>query len=72
MSYDWTNTPESSNVSAIKFNDKTRELDVRFKDGSEYQYSGVQPNVGNGMPFAASKGKYVWQVLRDKYPYKRV
>lgn len=71
MSYDWTPV-ESSNVKSIKFDERTRELDVRFKNGAEYVYSGIQPSIGNAMPYAQSKGKFVWQVLRDKYPYKRV
>ncbi len=69
MSY--SNQPvESSNVSSISYDDKTRELQVTFKKGSTYTYSDVPQSVGNAMPYTSSKGKFVHEVLKN-YPYSR-
>lgn len=71
MSYGPTKV-KSSNVSSVAYDDKTRVLEVSFKNGSTYEYEGVQPSVGNAFPYLESKGKGVWQILRDKYPYKKL
>ena len=69
MSYDWTNV-QSSNVSAVKYDDSSKELQIRFKNGSEYTYYGIIPSIGNSFPYLESKGRGVWQLLRNKgVPY---
>lgn len=67
----------SSNVEAIGFyldTSSRREnvLGVRFKNGSEYHYYGVTLSVYSNFVVASSKGRYVWQSLRDRYSYRRV
>ena len=71
MSYP-TTPVESSNVASIAYDDKSRELDVTFKNGSTYRYSDVPKSVGNGMPFAESQGRFVWGALRGQYAYKKL
>lgn len=71
MSYPYTKV-ESSNVAGVAYDDKSRELQVSFNNGSTYQYDDVPTSVGNSFPFLASKGKGVWQLLRDKYSYKKL
>ena len=62
---------ESSNVDSIAYDDKTRQLQVTFKRSGTYTYYDVPKSVGNAMPYAESKGKFVWEVLRGKYSYTK-
>jgi len=62
---------ESSNVEAVAYDDKTRQLQVQFKKSGTYTYDGVPPSIGNAFPYLESKGKGVWQLLRGKYPYSK-
>jgi len=62
---------ESSNVESIAYSDKSKQLEVSFKNGRTYTYYDVPKSVGNAMPYTASKGQYVWQALRGQYRYSR-
>lgn len=64
---------ESSNVRAIKYSKSRYELYVRFRDGSEYKYSGVDKLMARQMFDSTSKGKWVWRRLRRaNRPYQRI
>lgn len=75
---------DSSNVAAIRFvvddqatgaaqgDNAAGTLYVRFKDGSVYAYSGATLGLYQEMVNAPSQGKFVWQRLRDKFPYSKV
>lgn len=73
---------ESSNVHSIGYDYAKGVLYVRFwKDsttrrskvsGNIYKYFDVPFNVYFMMTKMASKGKFVWRELRDKYRYKMI
>ena len=68
-----TLTPvSSSNVSAVGYDAPTHRLFVRFTNGSLYRYEGVTEATYRSFLAAPSKGQFVWQHLRDQYPYARV
>ena len=68
----YSNTPaDSSNVESMSYDDKTRDLQVTFKNSGTYTYHDVPQSVGNAMPYTASKGKFVWGSLRGKYSYSK-
>jgi hypothetical protein len=70
MSYN--NEPvDSTNVSSISYDDKTRDLSVTFHNGSTYVYHGVPLSIGNAMPYTSSKGKFVWESLRGRYAFTK-
>lgn len=71
MSYPTTDV-DSSNVSTVAYDDKTKILTVSFHDGSTYKYEDVPKSVGNSFPYLASKGKGVWELLRNQYSYSKV
>jgi hypothetical protein len=60
----WRNTPNSSNVAKIMYNDETRELVLQFNDKSIYTYINVDFNLfreimdGNGV--CRTEGKNKW------------
>ncbi len=62
----------SSNVSAVGYDGATQRLFVRFNNGSVYSYEGVSEATHQAFLTASSKGQFVWQHLRDQYPYGRV
>ena len=62
---------ESSNVQSIAYDDRTKDLTVTFKKSGTYTYHDVPKSIGNAMPYAESKGKFVWEVLRGQYSYSK-
>lgn len=49
-----------------------RNLFIEFLTGATYRYYGVPPLVGLQMKKAHSQGKFMWSMVRGKYPYKRI
>jgi hypothetical protein len=62
----------SSNVKEFWWKWDSQRLFVRFLDDSLYAYEGVPLSVAVGFIETASPGRYVWNVLRDVYPAKRL
>lgn len=60
----------SSNVSSIGYENKT--LEVHFHSGGIYQYHGVPEAIYRAFLMASSKGQFVHQNLKDKYPTTRL
>jgi len=52
---------ESSNVASVGYDEETKTLEVAFKSGSIYQYSGVEPQTHADLMGAESIGKFVQQ-----------
>ena len=73
---------ESSNVHSIGYDEPTMTLFVRFWGDSKskrsqvagpvYKYFGVEKRVYLQLYYAKSKGKFVWQRLRERYRYALV
>ena len=47
-------------------------LEVAFKSGSVYQYSGVPESVYDALMTAPSHCKYFAAFIRNNYPYRQV
>lgn len=62
----------STNVAEIWWMWQERRLFVRFLSGDLYSYDGVPLSVAVGMIETDSPGRYVWNKLRDLYPYRRL
>lgn len=67
-----TNVAAVAHYSPVAKGQSQPILGVRFKDGSEYWYFDVPLSVWLGMAAASSKGRFVWQSLRDRYAYRKV
>ena len=68
---DWIDTPDSSNIARIAYDNASRVLKVEFKNGSVYDYFDVSDHVFDGMRNAPSKGQYLAQLIKGKYRYAR-
>jgi hypothetical protein len=62
----------STNVSSMSWDYKTKTMTVEFLTGAVYEYYNVSLDVAVGMIETDSPGRYVWNVLRDRYAYKKV
>lgn len=63
----------SSNIKYVGYDSTAQKLYVMFDDGSVYEYTGVEPEIWNGLKGADSKGSFLhWFVKANGYPYRRI
>lgn len=62
----------SSNIRSVGYDPASRTLEVEFHSGGVYQYSGVPENVYQGLMRAASKGSYLHDHIKDRYPCRHM
>lgn len=64
---EWVESPESTRVSAVAYDEETERILVRFRDdGTEWQYLGCPPEVWD--EFCApgtSKGTFIFERLNQ-------
>ena len=64
---------ESSNLASVGYNPESAVLEIEFKSGGIYKYSGVPQFVYDGLMNTASKGKYFYQYIENSgYPYSKI
>lgn len=68
------NTPESSNIAAVRYDEDTQRLEVDFKNGgATYEYYKVPKDVAEGFEKAESAGKYFHaNIVKGGYEYKKL
>jgi len=67
----------SSNVQEVGYDEESMTLYVRFLPkktgpGALYAYYGVENDIFSMIMGTDSKGRFVWQYLRDRYSYARI
>lgn len=62
----------STNVAEWRYLWEDQILEVEFLTGGVYQYYDVPVPVARGFYYTSSPGRYVWQFLRDRYPYAKL
>ena len=60
----------SSNLASVGYQDGI--LEVAFKSGSVYQYTGVPESVYEALMSAPSHGKFFAAFICNNYPYRQV
>src|SRR5688572_16709246 len=68
----WIKTPESSAIARFSYEDNRQILKVEFNHGSTYEYSDVPPVVFDQFRAAPSKGEFITQHIKGRYPYAKV
>lgn len=63
---------ESSNIVSIGHSFPRRMLEVEFKNGSVYRYKGVNNRIYRAILSSDSKGKALHNLVKGKYPYKKI
>jgi hypothetical protein len=62
---------ESIPLRYVEYDADRKILEVHFRSGSEYTYSGVPELVYEGLLGAESKGRYFIENIKDHYRYWR-
>lgn len=62
----------SKGIRWIRYDERTRTLDVAYTSSGEYRYFDVGPEVYAWLVRAESKGKFVNRLVREKYRYARL
>lgn len=64
----------SSNLASVGYDEVSRVLEVEFKHGGVYRYSGVPERVYVGLITAESVGGYFHANIKkgNQYPYRKV
>lgn len=66
-------TLKSSNIQSIGYNASVQTLEVKFTNGTVYQYYEVPPEVHESLMAAASHGKFLNAVLKNEsYRYVKL
>lgn len=62
---------ESSNLESVGYDDQTLTLDVEVKGGSVYRYLMVPKEIAENFLKSDSKGRYLHNMIKDKYEFKK-
>ncbi len=68
---DWVYV-DSSNIEAVCYLEGSRELQVRFINGSTYSYSDVPQEIYEELINAPSKGSYLNRMIKGIYSYQKL
>ena len=63
---------ESSTLATIAYDSTCELLQLEFNSHAFYQYFGVSATVHEALVHAPSKGSYFNQVIRGRFPYRRI
>ncbi|MDB5186878.1 MAG: hypothetical protein JWM07_350 [Candidatus Saccharibacteria bacterium] len=62
----------SSNLVSVGYDSLANLLEIEFKGGSLYVYSGVPSYIHSNLMDARSHGEYFASHIKNKYPTRRV
>jgi hypothetical protein len=62
----------SKGIRWVRYDERTRTLDVAYTSSGEYRYFDVGPEVYSWLMKAESKGKFVNRLVKEKYRYERL
>ena len=62
----------SSSIASAGYSPEESTLEVEYRNGSVYQYFAVPKSVFNSLVAAGSKGAFVSERIKGRYPYRRV
>ena len=64
--------PRSTNIAEVTYDGDTKTLSVTFKDGDQWEYSGVPAEVYGAFQRAPSAGSFFYRNMRGRYPETQV
>lgn len=62
---------DSSAIEAVRYDEKTRTLDVQFREGPLYRYIHVPEFVYRALLNAESAGAF-WNAVKDQFEYVKL
>jgi hypothetical protein len=63
---------DSSNLESVGYDSNSNILEVEFKNGTLYQYTGVPEHIFPELIAASSVGVYFNENIRNNYDYQRI
>jgi hypothetical protein len=63
---------DSTTLTAVAYDDRCGELQLDFRDGARYAYSGVTPELFRDLLCATSKGSFFNRYIRGRFPYGKL
>ena len=63
---------KSTGIRSIRYDERTRTLDVAYVNSGEYRYFDVEPEVYLWLSKVESKGRFVNRLVKEKYRYERL
>lgn len=65
-------TVTSSNIRSIGYDPTSETLEVEFRSGELYQYTGVPAVAYQGIMKAESHSKYLNAHIKGRFPYRHI
>ncbi|MEU5076002.1 KTSC domain-containing protein [Streptomyces asoensis] len=62
----------STNVRSVGYSQAERALEVAFHSGGLYRYDNVPPDVHSALMASPSKGSFLAQFIKGRYPYRPI
>jgi hypothetical protein len=62
----------SSAVREVRYDERTRKLQLIFSAGDPYEYRNVPRSKYRALMQAESKGKFVNAEIKPRYPYRKI
>jgi hypothetical protein len=63
---------DSTTLAAAAYDDRREKLQLDFRDGTRYAYSGVTADLYRALLCASSKGLFFNRYIRDHFPYAKL
>jgi hypothetical protein len=63
---------DSTTLAAAAYDVHRAELQLDFRDGARYTYSGVLPELFRDLLCAPSKGSFFNRYIRGRFPYAKL
>ncbi len=63
---------QSSEIAIVGYDGNRKVLEIAFRNGGVYHYSGVPAAEHQKLMSAASHGTYFNQNIKDKYPAEKI
>lgn len=63
---------DSTSLASIGYDAATATLEVEFRHGGVYRYFLVPASVYRALIDAESKGRFLNEAIKERYPYERV
>lgn len=63
---------DSTTLAAAAYDDCSGNLQLDFRDGTQYVYSGVAPGLYGDLLCAASKGVFFNRYIRGRFPHAKL
>jgi KTSC domain-containing protein len=63
---------DSTTLAAVAYDDRRGELQLDFRDGTRYAYSGIAPELFRHLLCATSKGSFFNRYIRGRFPYGKL